>query len=177
MKPMIRSMLVIAAILVLAGASVHSCPDQEPGPSTRVTIVAEDFVPNDGSYSINWPGPPRRPWTDADKEYYTVTVTLQKPAPCDFQLVYGVRWDRANWFDKDIGAVLVSFTRGVAQGTGQFWLVCTQKGKVKGSMDKDDNSPNLFLDLNTIVQPVSPGCPSLDVVRSCPRPEHRCNCY
>ena len=128
------------------GAASMLCPDSVPT-TTHFDVVSVDFTPEDGNYDVNWPGPPRRPWTEADKDFYQVRATISDPAPEDFKLGFWIKEDRSWWPDPTLGSILVSFTNGSIQGNGRFWLVCTKKGKVKGSEGKgDDQHANVYLE-------------------------------
>lgn len=175
MKVSIKHSRVLALTIgfLIVALHINCLPRPE---RTFVEIAAVDFSADDGDYDINWPGPPRRAWTDADREYYTATVVLTNPAPCNLQLVFRVRWDRETVSDKDLGRFSVTVPMGSTKGTGQFWLVCTKEGRVKGNIDKDNSSASIYCDLASSTPRVS-GCPSLYVEAGySERYRHTCNC-
>jgi hypothetical protein len=104
-----------------------------------IKVTSVDFAADDGNFNLNWPGPPRRPWVEADKEYYTVTVNLSDRAPEAFTFGYYVKENRRWWFDPSLGYLTISFAQGASTAQGKFWLVCTKKGKIKGSLGKGDD--------------------------------------
>jgi hypothetical protein len=125
-----------------------------------------DFSPDDGNWNVNWPGPPRRPWTAADVEYFTPTIELAYTVDFDLVLQVDVVEDR-NWggniqlgrfyAEFEAGNVLPSViranndsveqSRGLPPRTfGKFWLVVTKAGKLRGNSEKEDNGhANVFL--------------------------------
>ncbi len=104
-----------------------------------------DFAPEDGDYNLNWPGPPRRAYTDADKEYYKATIELDRKAPETFDLHFYVKQDISWWPDKKLGDFTATFKAGEVKSEPRFWLVCTKGGNVKGNLDKDGNAPVVYL--------------------------------
>lgn len=138
--------IALAAVVVLA-TGVRRRTDWD------VVVSSVDFKPVDGRYDLNWPGPPRRAWTESDKEYYDATVKLEGNAPGKFALTFAIKADRTAWPDPELGAVTVTVPAGSSTGTARFWLVCTKKGKVKGSTGKDNDShADVYLEKPSVAQ-------------------------
>lgn len=115
--------------------------------TTQIIVMNDiDFAPEDGSYNVNWPGPPRREWQDDDREFYSVSVHLSEPAPEHFNIHFVVKENRNYWPDPTLGVVVIDVREGETEPHGRFWLVCTKQGKVKGSSGKgDDGHAVVFL--------------------------------
>lgn len=120
-----------------------------------VRITFTDFAPVDGDYDMNWPGPPRRPWTESDKEYYKATIELLGPAPCTISIGFYIKSDRFGP-DPTLGYFMATFPMGENVATPQFWLVCTKKGKVKGSDGKHAKCSNVYLEPFSIAKTQCP---------------------
>jgi hypothetical protein len=140
----------------------------------EVTITSLSFSPQDGSYNLHWPKP-RRPWRNSDKEYYNIYVRLRNPAPCNITLYFYIKQNRRFWPDKILGTTSVTIQSGSSRGTGQFWLVCTKKGKVKGNENKNGNKASVYLEPFRTFYPSS-GCPDIYLDFHYSRPEHSCKC-
>ncbi|HMW18492.1 MAG TPA: hypothetical protein PKN13_11975 [Accumulibacter sp.] len=112
-----------------------------------VKLNSVDFVPEDGkSYDLRWPGPPRRPWTDADKRTFLVTATLSAPAPEDFSFAFSIKENKTWDVDPVLGSVILHFGRGSTSTQARFWLVCGRKGRIQGELGRDfDGYGNVYL--------------------------------
>ena len=113
-------------------------------PYVRITFV--DFQPEHGNFDVNWPGPPRRAWTEADKKYYKARIELLEPAPCTITFFFWIKGDRTLWFDYNLGFFSATFPMGERIATPRFWLVCTKAGKVKGCDGKNGNCARVYLE-------------------------------
>jgi len=121
-------------------AKGHVLIGTQKGVEQVIKVTSVNFAADDDTFNLNWPGPPRRPWVEADKEYYTVTINLSAPAPEAFKFAYYVKENRRWWFDPSLGYLSASVALGASTAQGKFWLVCTKKGKVKGNLGKGDDS-------------------------------------
>jgi hypothetical protein len=131
--------LFLPALLIFA----EGCNHEDKKIVTSVNFV--DFAPDDGDYDINWPGPPRRPWTEKDKEYYTATIELSVPAPESFSLPFYVKESRF-WSDTELGWFMANFAAGSTRSQPKFWLVATKAGRIRGNIVKgDDRHAEVYL--------------------------------
>ena len=125
---------VLACLLTLIGCGLTPIP---PIPTVNLTSV--DFSPDDGTYNVNWPGPPRRPWTNADREFYQVTATLSARPPGFVGLHFWVKEDRSLASDPILGDLLLLFDENHTTAESGFWLVCTQLGRLRGNIAREDD--------------------------------------
>jgi hypothetical protein len=158
-------------VAVVAGSS-------QAIPSTsRISVTSYTYAAEDSNYDLNWPGPPRREWQEGDKEYYLATVVLSNPATEDFSLGFWIKHNKKFWFDPTLGFFMVKFTGGSNTGTGRFWLVCTKKGKVKGSEGKDSKHAKVYLEAFSFASEVDERNWAWEgVAHGVHRPENKCNC-
>lgn len=116
--------------------------------STKAQI---DFAPRDGgSFDIEQPNP-RRQWTYADRREYVPNFTFENGTPPMRGTIVHIKEDKRgrdpilaigvfNGTSFRIINSILSRDRGAPFSTdGAFWLVCTQRGKVKGDVGKGDN--------------------------------------
>ncbi len=144
--------LVVAAVGWLIGGDERVL-------GTIVHIDKMEFSPKVSGYDLNWPGPPRRPWTYQDRKDYAPTITLEEPAPFAFTIKIKVK-ESHWWFDPTLGEFEASFQPDRVGATSFktfnpeypeihqvprvtadpfFWLVCTERGRVKGNTGKGDD--------------------------------------
>src|SRR6266850_3349255 len=146
----------IAATLFLTGGGRSGFDNPcQPGETNCVVLAAKDFSPQDGSWNINWPGPPRRELTFSDLEHFTVNLQLDRNAPQTFSRDFLIREDR--WYGWDtLGQFTATFAAGsrtpsisypsqCCGATGSpsgtpnplvgstFWVGCTKRGRVKAN--------------------------------------------
>lgn len=142
------SLLVVALYWAFhAGSSVAQQAAQGTPADLVVRLTSVDFAPEDGkSYELKWPGPPRRPWTDADKKTFVVTGSLSAPAPEDFSLAFLIKENKTWDIDPVLSAVVLNFKRGDTTTQNRFWLTCNKKGRIQGDLGRDfDGYGNLYL--------------------------------
>src|SRR3990170_1353399 len=99
-KTKIIQYLKTLLILICTALSTAACIPPSGKKIVKVNFI--DFAPEDGDYNLNWPGPPRRAWTEADKEFYSVTMELDTPAPESFSLGMYVKEDISFWSDPEL---------------------------------------------------------------------------
>lgn len=133
----------------------------EANETNCVVLSAKDFSPQDGSWSINWPGPPRADLTFAGAERFRVTLQLDRNAPQTFSRDFLIEEDR--WFGWETrGRFTATFAAGsrtptisypgqccgaaaIPAGTpanltdGTIWIGCTKAGRVKANGPHGDD--------------------------------------
>ncbi len=170
--PIVRLFVCIAMLTMLLTST--GCFHTGPDVRTWISVTSVDFAPEDGDYDLNWPGPPRRAWTEKDKEYYQATIKLDQPAPEDFDLFFYVKENKW-WSDPVLSLFPFHFFQGATTAQQRFWLVCTRKGRVKGSFGKgDDSHATVYLESSGLASNVD-----LDTWgwhMNAKRREHDCRC-
>ena len=136
--------IVLSMIFLFFMGGTYGCFHGVKRDRTTINVNFIDFAPEDGNYDLNWPGPPRRAWTESDKEYYKATIELSAPAPETFSLGFYVK-EWGFWSDEELGFFLATFNQGDTRSQPRFWLVCTKRGNVKGDIGKDDQNAEVFL--------------------------------
>jgi hypothetical protein len=140
-----------------------------------------DFRPQDGSYHMNWPGPPRHNLTFADTERYDLDIELVNPAPIAFRTYVFVQNDISWWRDDIVGTVTLEFDRNAtrprliryqnstglpvpsgapADGyvTDWFWLGCSRSGEVRGNGGRSGRQINGYIEMD-LIHWLEPGAP------------------
>lgn len=165
--------VIVAMVSLFFLGGIYGCRHTRPTQSlVKVNFI--DFAPQDGDYDLNWPGPPRRPWTNADKEYYKATIELDVPAPETFNLHFYVKESKFG-SDPKLGYFTATFNRDAKRSQPTFWLVCTKAGKVKGNVGKgDDRHANVYLESNGLASDVDLDTWTWEITAS--RWEHDINC-
>jgi hypothetical protein len=157
-------------LLIIVLFSMYGCFHTTKPSKQVISVINYQFSPDDRKYNLNWPGPPRRPWTEQDKEYYTVTVDISPAAPEDFNFLLYIKENKF-WTDPELGYVLVPFSANATRAQAKFWLVCTMLGKVKGNTGKgDDRHAKVYLEFNMFASEVNLGTWTWQVDED--RPEH-----
>ncbi len=140
-----------ALLLALCLTSYAGCGLANETPDGQdvmvVKLISADFAPADGkSYDLKWPGPPRRPWSEADRKFFVVTATLSAPAPEEFSFAFVTKENKTWDVDPVLGSVVVAFAKGDTVAQGKFWLTCNRKGRIQGALGRDfDGYGNIYL--------------------------------
>lgn len=133
---MLRSM-IISTFLLLVSPTLFGFGSNEPDTDIHLRISSCNCTADDGDMDIVWQG--NHPWTDTDRDFYTVTISISPAAPEDFTLLFYVKEDRTAWRDPTLGSFLIEVKGEATTASGQFWLVGTQKKKVLGNEGKGDD--------------------------------------
>jgi hypothetical protein len=157
-------------------------------------VSSYDFRPQNGSWLMNWPGPPRRDLTYADVKHFIPTFSVTRLA-ARVTVGFWIMEERTFW-DATLGSMYVDFipatatspsqvvvrypsTNGVtrvptgapAVTYGTFWLGCTQDGIVRGNEGKgDDRAARVYLQAFGIASGGTFSSPSVS-------PSHDVYCY
>jgi hypothetical protein len=133
----------------------------EPDETNCVVLSTIAFSPVDGSWNINWAGPPRDDLRFSQAERYRITLELDRNAPRAFSRDFLIRENR--WYGWDtLGRFTASFAAGsrtptisypsqccgadaIPAGTpanltdGTFWMGCTKAGRIKANGPHGDD--------------------------------------
>jgi hypothetical protein len=154
---------VIALAFCVVGITGRSGFDNpcEPGETNCVELQTRDFSPRDGTWDINWPGPPRADLTFNNAERFTINLQLDRNAPRTFSRDFLISADRT-FGRQTLGRFTATFAMGsrtptisypseccgaerIPAGTpanltdGTFWMGCTKEGRVKANGPRDDD--------------------------------------
>lgn len=153
----------LAAILLLAGPIGRSGYDNPCNADATNCVVLTQiaFSPVDGSWNINWDGPPRHNLTFATAERYRVLLQIDRDAPTTFSRDFLIQEDR--WYGSStLGRFTATFNSGsrtpvisysarccgataTPSGTpanlsdGTFWMGCTKAGRIKANGPHGDD--------------------------------------
>lgn len=129
-----------------------------------------DFSPRRGSrtFDIGESGAARGPLRWVDAKLYVPSVSLTSPAPAEVTLCFWVKDDVSMGWDTTLGVFCVTIRKGAtaphrhdikaftsagqthrgasAFHYGSFWLVCTRRGRVRGSENEEGGSGDVYIE-------------------------------